>query len=95
MTRAALFAWVAALALTLPTAAQTTKPTNLVPNGGLEGAKGKLPPDWEHLIIGAPSELVIDREVKHGGSQSVRLTAKEVTRSYAHSEASKSPPASG
>lgn len=57
--------------------------TNLVPNPGMEGEPTKTLPDgWDTVMIGNPVEFAVDRQVKHGGDQSLRLTATDSARSY-------------
>lgn len=70
-----------------PGFAQTTQTSspNLILNSGLEQPGGGLVVHWEPLVIGAPATFAIDTNEKHGGNQSVRVTATEVTRSYLHS----------
>ncbi|HEV2294501.1 MAG TPA: carbohydrate binding domain-containing protein [Tepidisphaeraceae bacterium] len=81
--------WTCLLAalISSPAAGQTTAaaPANLVPNPGLEDSGGKLVKHWEAMVIGAPAEFAIDASEKHGGNQSIRVWASEVTRSYLHS----------
>jgi hypothetical protein len=42
---------------------------------------------WEPLVIGAPADIALDTAEKHSGNASVRVSAKEITRSYAHGAA--------
>lgn len=74
---------------TFAQSAPATSPavSNLVLNSGLEEADagGKVVQHWEPLVIGAPADFAVETAQKHGGDQSVRVTAKEVTRSYLHS----------
>ncbi|MDQ3439694.1 MAG: hypothetical protein M3478_05030, partial [Planctomycetota bacterium] len=56
-------------------------------NGGFEEVGGKLAMHWEPLVIGAPADIALDTTEKRSGNGSVRVSAKEVTRSYAHSAA--------
>lgn len=60
---------------------------DLLLNAGLEDAgENRLPRHWEPQSIGAPAQFAADTQEKHGGRQSVRITAPEVTRSYLRSE---------
>src|SRR5687768_2691096 len=77
-------------ALAQPAATTTTTspgPINLIRNGGFEEPGGKLAMHWEPLVIGAPADIALDTTEKHGGNASVRVSAKEITRSYAHGAA--------
>lgn len=57
--------------------------TNLVTNPGMEGkADAGLPVGWDTVMIGNLAEFVADPQVKHGGSQSLRITAADSARSY-------------
>src|SRR4051812_39953662 len=87
MIRSARRALVLSCILVSAAAAQTTSSPaaqNLAKNPGLEELGGTLANFWEPLSIGAPAEFAIDAAQKHGGNQSVRLSAKEVTRSYVY-----------
>jgi hypothetical protein len=68
-----------------PTTETARAPANLAQNPGMELL---MTPDrvqfWEPLVIGTPAEFTVDGTEKHGGAQSVRLSAREVTRSYLH-----------
>src|SRR5688572_28075756 len=58
---------------------------NLAQNPGMElMLTSGQPQFWTLLNIGAPAELTVDSDEKHDGKQSMRLSAKEVTRSYLH-----------
>jgi hypothetical protein len=59
---------------------------NLVPNPGFEEVKDNLPANWKPLTMGPAAQCELDRQVKHGGAQSVRISASEVTRTYVLSE---------
>jgi hypothetical protein len=59
-------------------------PTNLARNPDFELMAQDNIQSWEPLVVGAPAEMSVDTTEKHGGKQSVRLSAKEVTRSYVH-----------
>jgi hypothetical protein len=50
-----------------------------------EASSGRTPAHWEPLVIGAPAQFAPDAGEKHGGRQSIRITASEVTRSYVRS----------
>ncbi len=54
----------------------------------MEGAPGAqhLPPHWETFILGTPAEFATDTSIKHTGGQSIRIDAKESTRSYVWSD---------
>jgi hypothetical protein len=57
-------------------------------NGAMEGPAGAqhLPPHWETFILGTPAAFAIDTSIKHSGGQSIRIDAKEATRSYVWSD---------
>src|SRR6266540_1917609 len=74
MTKALYFVAVVTFMLTTFAFA---KEENLLTDPGFEDA-GK----WEKVIIGATPEFALDQTVKHGGKQSGRITAAEVTRAY-------------
>jgi uncharacterized protein GlcG (DUF336 family) len=68
------------------TASAAAGPANLAQNPGMEQMlSGDKLQSWDLLNIGAPAELAVDTAEKHSGKQSVRVSAKEVTRSYARS----------
>ena len=79
---------LSALALcVLPLAGHTADAPNLARNPGLEAPlKGELPEGWSPVVIGAPARFAVDGAERHGGAQSVRITAPEVTRSYVVSD---------
>lgn len=61
--------------------------SKLPENPGFEGSPAKpLPPHWTPLNIGTEAKFSTDSAEKHGGTQSVRIDAPEVTRSYVVSE---------
>jgi hypothetical protein len=72
-------------AATTTTTATSPGPINLIRNGGFEEPGGTLAMHWEPLVIGAPADIAADTAEKHGGNGSVRISAKEITRSYARS----------
>src|SRR4051812_2843770 len=67
-------------------ASATEVQRNLVANSGFEETKEKLPAQWTPLTLGPSAQCEIDRQIKHGGAQSVRISAGEVTRTYVLSE---------
>src|SRR5438045_2854065 len=71
---------MAALAV-LAGAAMALGQTNLVKDPGMEGKTG-TPGEWETVMIGNPVEFAPDRDVKHGGAQSMRITASDTARAY-------------
>jgi hypothetical protein len=76
-----------AFAQTAPSTTTAPAASNLVPNPGMEESETNFVRSWDGLSIGAPAEFAVDRDEKHGGTQSLRVTAKEVTRSYVVSDA--------
>src|SRR5436190_13824496 len=85
MKQVALFLCVLCASAVIPCASAAT---NLVANGGLEQTDDKnLPPHWEPFVVSVPGTFTIDKSVKHGGEQSVRIDAPENTRLYLRSEA--------
>src|SRR3954469_15073480 len=70
----------AALAVLMGGVAAFGEP-NLVKDPGMEGKIG-APGGWETVMIGNPVEFAADKDVKHGGSQSMRIAASDTARAY-------------
>jgi hypothetical protein len=73
------------LAAVLAGSAVSAGNMNLVSNPGLESIDGPNPAGWAPLAMGVPAQFAVDNSVAHDGTQSVRIDATEVTRSYLRS----------
>ncbi len=93
MRQAPLFGILALAALAMTgfmagcqTAAAAEREPNLLANPGFEkSGSGGMPADWEKVVIGATPAYSIDQGDRHGGRQSMRITASEITRAYVES----------